>query len=35
MFNRFRDIVSALKGLGKTYPNNELVKKILSLLLRS
>lgn len=35
MFNKFWDIISALKGLGKTYLNGELMRKILRLLPRS
>ena len=30
MYNRFTTIVNNLKGLGKAYGNNELVKKILN-----
>ena len=29
MFNRFTDIINNLKYLGKTYPNREIVRKIL------
>ena len=35
MYNRFTTIVNNLKGLGKTYGNKELVKKILNSVLRS
>lgn len=27
IFNRFRDIISTLEGLGNTYPNGELIKR--------
>ncbi|GAV66887.1 UBN2 domain-containing protein, partial [Cephalotus follicularis] len=35
MYARFNDIANALKGLGKVYPNHELVSKILRCLLKS
>ena len=35
MYNRFTTIIINLKGLGKTYANKELVKKILNSLPKS
>ena len=35
MYNRFTTIITNLKGLGKTYANKELVKKILNSLVKS
>ncbi|GAV58714.1 UBN2 domain-containing protein, partial [Cephalotus follicularis] len=35
MYARFNDIINALKGLGKVYPNHELVSKILRCLPKS
>ena len=35
MYNRFTTIVNNLKGLGKTYGNKKLVKKIWNSLLKS
>ncbi|GAV78891.1 UBN2 domain-containing protein, partial [Cephalotus follicularis] len=35
MYARFNDIINALKGLGKFYPNHELVSKILRCLPKS
>ena len=35
MFTRFTDIINGLKCLGKTYPNSDLVKKVLRSLPRS
>ena len=35
MYNRFTTIIKNLKGLGKTYANKELVKKILNSLPKS
>ncbi|GAV74638.1 UBN2 domain-containing protein, partial [Cephalotus follicularis] len=35
MYAMFNDIINALKGLGKVYPNHELVSKILRCLPKS
>ena len=35
MYNRFTTIINNLKGLGKTYANKEMVKKILNSLPKS
>ncbi|XVF74128.1 hypothetical protein PTKIN_Ptkin13bG0035100 [Pterospermum kingtungense] len=35
MFDRFTNIINGLKGLGKTYPNKEMVKKLLNSLPKS
>ena len=35
MSDRFTDIVNGLKGLGKVYPNKEMVKKMLNSLPKS
>ncbi|GAV73622.1 UBN2 domain-containing protein [Cephalotus follicularis] len=35
MFTRFTTIINSLKNLGKSYPNQELVRKILRCLLKS
>ncbi|GAV83497.1 DUF4219 domain-containing protein/UBN2 domain-containing protein, partial [Cephalotus follicularis] len=35
MFTRFTTIINSLKNLGKYYPNQELVRKILRCLLKS
>ena len=35
MYNRFTTIINNLKGLGKTYANKEMMKKILNSLLKS
>ncbi|GAV68062.1 UBN2 domain-containing protein, partial [Cephalotus follicularis] len=35
MYARFNDIINALKGLGKVYPNDELARKILKYLSKS